>query len=333
MVRIEAARLVGWDSLLVTVLWQLRARLLADGGTLDDSGLPSSARRLLALAVNEAVVPPLPGRRSNPLAAIGNATIAGLAAIGAVTELLGGLLGGLANSLLPRSRRNQGGRMQAADLLDAVQRAGPSALPIVGLVNLLMGAILAFIGAAQLRRFGAQIFVSELVGLSLVRELAPVMTAIVLAGRTGGANAARLATMQGNEEIDALQVLGISERSFLVLPMTLSLVLTMPLLYFYACLIGMTGGALVAVIMLDLSPLAFASALVHVVPLSQFAFGAVKSMAFALLIGLVSCHVGLRAGRSAAAVGAAATRAVVVGIVGVIALDALFAVLADAIGL
>ncbi len=331
-VRVDAAALGSWDSLLIATLWQLRARMLADDRVLDEDGLPAPMRRLLALAANGAT-PPLPRScRLNPLAALGHATLSGLGALGAVTGLLGSLLGGLSGGLLPRGRR-PGARMQGGDLLDAVRRAGPSALPIVGVVNLLMGAILAFIGASQLRRFGAQSFVGELVGLSLVRELASVMTAIVLAGRTGGANAARLATMQGNEEIDALRVLGISERITLVLPMTLSLVLTMPLLYLYACLIGMVGGGLVAVGMLGIAPSEFAAALARAVPLDQFAFGAVKSATFALLIGLVSCHIGLGAGRSAAAVGEAATRAVVAGIVGIIAADAVFAVLADALGL
>ncbi len=331
-IRIDAASLGPWDSLLIATLWQLRKHLLADNRVLDETGLPSPMRRLLALAANGATTPPPRTRRWNPVAALGRATLSVLAAVGAVTELLGSLLAGFWGGLLPRGR-HPGARMQGGDLLDAVQRAGPSALPIVGVVNLLMGAILAFIGAAQLRRFGAQSFVGELVGLSLVRELASVMTAIVLAGRTGGANAARLATMGGNEEIDALRVLGISERVTLVLPMTLSLVLTMPLLYLYACLIGMIGGGLVAVGMLGISPTAFATALARAVPLDQFAFGAVKSAAFALLIGLVSCHIGLRAGRSAAAVGEAATRAVVAAIVGIIATDAVFAVLADALGL
>ena len=332
-IRIDTASLGSWDSLLIATLWQLRKRLLADNRVLDETGLPPPMRRLLALAANGATTPlPRTRRRWNPLAALGRATLSALAAVGAMTELLGSLVGGFWAGLLPRGRR-PGARMQGGDLLDAVQRAGPSALPIVGVVNLLMGAILAFIGAAQLRRFGAQSFVGELVGLSLVRELASVMTAIVLAGRTGGANAARLATMGGNEEIDALRVLGISERVTLVLPMTLSLVLCMPLLYLYACLIGMIGGGMVAVGMLGISPGAFATALAHAVPLDQFAFGAVKSAAFALLIGLVSCHIGLRAGRSAAAVGEAATRAVVASIVGIIATDAVFAVLADALGL
>lgn len=327
--RFEIDGLAGWDSLLVATLWRLRDLTQADGIVLEEAGLPPSARRLLALAASGRPPPPPGHRRPNPLRAIGSATLGGLAAVGAGAELAAGTVAALAGSLRPRSRHT---RMQGGDLLDAVYRAGPSALPIVGVVTLLLGAILAFIGAVQLRKLGAEIFVGQLVGLSLVRELAAVMTAIILAGRTGGANAARLATMQANEEIDALRVLGISEQTYLVLPMTLSLVLTMPLLYLYACLIGMTGGALVATTMLDLSPLAFASALAHAVPLSQFVFGLVKSVAFATLIGLVSCRIGLDAGRSAAAVGQAATKAVVAGIVGVIVLDSAFAVGANAFG-
>ncbi len=327
--RFDSSGLQEWDSLLIAVIWQLRRRTRTDRIVLDERGLPPSARRLLALAADDGPPAPRPRATANPLALLGAATLSGLAATGAVTGLLGRLTGGLLAGLLPRSRRT---RMQPADLLEAMQQAGPSALPIVGVVNFLMGAILAFIGAVQLRRFAAEVFVGELVGLSLVRELASVMTAIVLAGRTGGANAARLATMQGGEEIDALRVLGISEATYLVLPMTLSLVLTMPLLYLYACLIGMAGGAFVATAMLGMSPVAFALSLARAVPLEQFAFGATKSVAFALLIGLVSCHIGLGAGRSAAAVGTAATRAVVASIVGIIAIDALFAVVGDALG-
>ncbi|WP_419728523.1 MlaE family ABC transporter permease [Lichenicola sp.] len=333
-VRFDTDGLLDWDSLLVATVWRLRDMAQAASLALDEGGLPPSAQRLLALA-GPAIAAPGPGtRRTNPLQAIGTATLGALAAVGAGAELAAGAVAALADTLVPRTLwpSNRRTRMQGGDLLDAVYRAGPSALPIVGVVTLLLGAILAFIGAVQLRKLGAEIFVSQLVGLSLVRELAVVMTAIILAGRTGGANAARLATMQANEEIDALRVLGISEQTYLVLPMTLSLVLTMPLLYLYACVIGMAGGALVATTMLDLSPLAFATALAHAVPLSQFVFGLIKSVAFAALIGLVSCRIGLDAGRSAAAVGQAATKAVVASIVGVIVLDSAFAVGANAFG-
>jgi phospholipid/cholesterol/gamma-HCH transport system permease protein len=154
-----------------------------------------------------------------------------------------------------------------------------------------------------------------------------------MAGRTGGAYAARIATMQGNEEIDALQVIGIPVSDYLVLPSILALVFTMPFLYLYGCLVGMLGGFVVSFAMLNITGPGYLNETLKAVPLDQFAFGFVKSIAFAILIGVTSCQIGLKAGRSAADVGLAATRAVVTGIVGVIALDAIFAVLADAAGL
>ncbi len=201
------------------------------------------------------------------------------------------------------------------------------------MVNFLVGAILAFIGASQLSRFAASAYVADLVGLALVREMAPVMTAIIMAGRTGGAYAARIATMQGGEEIDALAVAGIPTVDYLVLPAVLSLTLTLPFLYLYGCLIGLLGGLIVAMTMLGITAQSYLQETLAAVPLNRFVFGFGKCIAFGLLIGVASCQIGLRAGRSAADVGAAATRAVVVGIVGVIALDAAFAVLANGAGL
>jgi phospholipid/cholesterol/gamma-HCH transport system permease protein len=154
-----------------------------------------------------------------------------------------------------------------------------------------------------------------------------------MAGRTGGAYAARIATMQGNEELDALKVVGIPIVDYILLPSILALVVTMPLLYLYGCLIGIVGGLLVAMLMLNITTVGYLHQTVEAVALSQFVFGFVKCIAFALLIGVTSCRIGLKAGRSAADVGTAATQAVVIGIVGVIALDAVFAVVANAIGI
>ena len=223
--------------------------------------------------------------------------------------------------------------IRAADLLADIRAAGPSALIIVSVVNFLIGAILAFVGAVQLRRFAADIFVANLVAVALVREMSAVMTAIVMAGRTGGAYAARIATMRGNEELDALEVVGIPVADYLILPSVLALVLTMPLLYLYGCLVGMLGGFVVAISMLDVTVLGFLNQTIDAVPFDQFVFGFVKTIAFAIMIGVTSCRIGLKAGRSAADVGVAATQAVVVGIVGVIAMDAVFAIIADAIGI
>ncbi len=265
--------------------------------------------------------------RFQPLRSLGDRTVGLLGAIGSIAFLAAGTV--RAASRLPAGRA----RMRRIDLLSNIRDAGPSALVIVGVVNILTGAILAFVGAVQLRKFAADIYVANLVGLALVREMAAVMTAIVIAGRTGGAYAARIATMQGNQEIDALTVIGIPVTDYLFLPAILGLVVTVPFLYLYGCLIGMFGGFVVAVSMSRVTPAGYLHQTLAAVPLGQFGFGFVKSVAFALLIGVTSCHIGLSAGRSAADVGHAATRAVVIGIVGVIALDAVFAVFAEMAGI
>ncbi|NVN41667.1 MlaE family ABC transporter permease, partial [Ameyamaea chiangmaiensis] len=224
------------------------------------------------------------------------------------------------------------GGMRRVDFLSDIRAAGPQALLIVSVVNVLIGAILAFVGAVQLRKFAADIYVANLVGLACVREMSAVMTAIIMAGRTGGAYAARIATMQGNEEIDALEVFGIPTSGYLLLPAVSSLMLMMPLLYLYGCAVAMIGGFVVTAAMLDVTALSYWHQTISAVSLDQFVFGFCKTVFFAALIGITSCRIGLLAGRRAADVGIAATRAVVVGIVGVIALDALFAVFADVVG-
>ena len=222
---------------------------------------------------------------------------------------------------------------RAIDVFQIVCDAGAGALGIVAIVNGLIGAIMAFVGAVQLQRFGAGIYVANLVGIAVVREMAAIGTAIVMAGRTGGAYAAHLATMQGNEEVDALQVLGIRIFDFLVLPRIAALVTMMPLLYLYGCAVGLFGGFIVSLATLDLTPALFLEQLQGAVALKQFEIGLAKSVVFGALVALAGCHIGLKAGRSAADVGRAATAAVVAGIVGIIALDAVFAVCTNALGI
>jgi phospholipid/cholesterol/gamma-HCH transport system permease protein len=317
-----------WDSGLIEFLWDAKRAAIEAGLGVDTTGLPASARKLLGLLPDRLDQPkPTRRRRSNPLDWLGGQTIALLTELGAVSTLLAATSSGAILALSGRAR------MRWVDLLGNISDAGPSALLIVSVVNFLIGAILAFVGAVQLRKFAADIYVANLVGLALVREMAAVMTAIVMAGRTGGAYAARIATMQGNEEIDALQVIGIPVSDYIVLPSILALVFTMPALYLYGCLVGMLGGFVVSIAMLDVTGAGYLTQTLDAVPLDQFGFGFVKSIAFAILIGVTSCQIGLKAGRSAADVGMAATRAVVTGIVGVIALDAVFAVLADVVGL
>jgi len=224
-------------------------------------------------------------------------------------------------------------RMRATDLMTAMSNAGVAALPVVALVNILVGGIIAFVGALELRRFGADIYIANLVGFAEVREMAPIMTAIVMSGRTGSAYAAEIATMQGTEELDALRVIGISVDEYLVLPRVTALSFMMPLLNLYAAAIGILGGFLVAILMLHISAQTFIEQVRGAVGITEIAYAIVKSIAFGAWIGIVSCRIGLRAGRSSSDVGRAATTASVAGIVGVIVLDALFAICANSLNI
>ena len=317
-----------WDTGLIEFLWDASRAAQAAGVTLQQDTLPAPVRKLLGLLPGAPAVPQPPPRwRFRPLFGLGGAIIGMFTETGILTTLLANTGRGAFALAAGRARIRPG------DLLGNVWDAGPSALIIVGVVNFLIGAILAFVGAAQLRKFAADAYVANLVGLALVREMAAVMTAIVMAGRTGGAYAARIATMEGGEEIDALRVFGIPVSDYILLPSILALVFTMPLLYLYGCLIGMLGGLVVAGAMLNITVAGYLHQTLDAVPLDQFVFGFCKSIAFAVLIGVTSCRIGLKAGRSAADVGLAATSAVVTGIVGVIALDAVFAVIADTVGI
>jgi phospholipid/cholesterol/gamma-HCH transport system permease protein len=322
----DASRLGRWDSSLLVFLSLLRQQAAERGATFDQAGLPTSARELLDLLPGKAPSTTAPIPRVMLLERVGRASVAGWTESAAFVTLVGETILRLGAAARGRAR------MRGVDLLACMYDTGLAALPIVMVVNVLVGAILAFVGAVQLRRFGADVYVANLVGVSVVREMAAVMTAIVLAGRTGGAYAAEIATMQSSEEIDALSAIGIPVGDYLVLPRVCALTAMTPLLYLYGSAFGVLGGFVVGIGMLDLSARSFATQLVAAVGGSQIVFGFVKSIAFGALIAIVGCRIGMKAGRSAIAVGRAATTAVVVGIVGVIALDAVFAVCANAVG-
>ena len=211
-------------------------------------------------------------------------------------------------------------------------QASVQALPIVWVVNALVGAIMAFVGAVQLQKFGAGLYVADLVGISVCREMAALITAVVMSGRTAASFAAELATMRAQEEIDALHVLGLEPMRELVVPRVLVLLALMPLLFFHACVAALVGGLVVATLMLDLNSVVYAQRLMVATSPVHLWMGLGKATVFGAWIGMAGCHAGLQAQRSAAGVGEAATRAVVRGIVGVIALDAVFAVVANAMG-
>jgi phospholipid/cholesterol/gamma-HCH transport system permease protein len=326
---VETGEVARWDSALAIFIRDLGLRLQDEGITLDPAGLPAPLRGLLDLAASAPKAPAADpaAPRPNVFARIGARAIhRGRAALDVLT-----LLGEVAIAAFALLR----GRAQVrfVDVLQLMREAGAAALPITTVVNLLIGGILAFIGAVQLQQFGAAILVADLVGIAMAREMSAVMTAIVMAGRTGGAYAAHIATMQGNEEVDALTTFGIAPVEYLILPRVVALTLMMPLLYAYACAIGLFGGFIVGTSVLNLSPGAYITETKGALNLTQFALGFIKSACFGALIAVAGCHLGIRAGRSAADVGRAATSAVVVGIVGIIVIDTVFALITNFMGI
>ncbi len=220
-----------------------------------------------------------------------------------------------------------------SDLLVVMQDCGARSLPIVSLISLLVGMIFAFVGAVQLSAFGAQIYVASLVGIAIVRVMGAIMTGIIMAGRTGSAFAVHLGTMQANEEIDALVTLGINPIEFLVLPRVLALSLMMPLLCLYADFMGVLGGLAVGVFMLDLNVMEYLSMTRKALQFKDFWIGLFHSAVFGVLVALVGCLRGLQCERNAAAVGEAATSAVVNGIVNIIAATAIITVICNILGI
>jgi phospholipid/cholesterol/gamma-HCH transport system permease protein len=325
-VRVEMPASRHWSTPDAAFFARLLAEVEAPGRKVELKGLPPELEKLLALA--RGARPPV-AAASAGRSGIGERV--GLAALHvaddarALVTLLGEVV-----LLLPRLLAGRA-KMRRAELIEVLAESSSRALPIVAVVSLLMGAILAFVGAVQLKAFGAGIYVANLVGIASVRELTPILVAIVLAGRTGASFAARLATMQSNEEVDALTAIGVSPVEFLVLPRVIALGLLMPLLYIYGCGFALLGGMAVAMPVLDVSAAAYVEQTQHAIAGAHFAIGALKALVFGGLVALIGCHHGLRAPRSAAGVGAATTSAVVSSIIGVIALDAVFAVCANAL--
>lgn len=211
-------------------------------------------------------------------------------------------------------------------MVNHMERTGLDALPIVGLLSFLIGVVIAFQGADQLRRFGADVFVVNLLGISVLREMAILLTAIIVAGRSGSAFTAEIGTMKVNEEVDAMQTLGLDQIEVLVLPRTFALVLTLPLLAFYADIMGLAGGCLMSLVTLDISLTQFLKQLQSAVPIQHFWVGLIKAPVFAFVIAMVGCYEGLNVARSAESVGRLTTKSVVEGIFLVIVLDAAFSI-------
>lgn len=318
----EPADLGWWDSSLVTFVHSLAAFAAARGIAVDTSALPAGARKLvaLALAVEPRVHAPLP--QDDALTArVGRMALRAWGTAGDATSFLGETVVAFVTFLRGRAR------LRRAELIHAFEATGVAALGIVALINFLIGAVLAFVGAVQLQQFGATIYVASLVAIGVTRELGALMTGIVMAGRTGASFAAVLGTMTVNEEVDALSTMGFRPTEFLVLPRVLATALMMPALVAYADLLGLLGGMFVGVSVLDLGAVEYLRLSRDSLPLRHVLIGLGKGVAFGIVVALTGCYYGLRCGRSAAAVGEAATKAVVMGIILVVVVDAVFTVL------
>jgi phospholipid/cholesterol/gamma-HCH transport system permease protein len=217
-------------------------------------------------------------------------------------------------------------RLPAGSLFAHAAEMGAGALPIVGLLSLLLGTTLAFQASVQLEQFGANVYVADLVGFAMVREFGPLITAVILTGRTGAAIAAELGTMRVREEVDALRAMGIGPIRFLVVPRVAALTAVQPALTLLSMFIGAVGGMIIAVALMDLTPVIFWERLIDRVRLTDFGHGLGKSLVFAWIIGLVGCYRGLRTSGGPASVGHATTRTVVTSIFLIILVDALFAI-------
>jgi phospholipid/cholesterol/gamma-HCH transport system permease protein len=321
--------LASWDSGLLTFLINLGVICSRQNLSLHREGLPAGAQRLLALA---AAVPEKKDARQAEervsfLASLGNQTVDLVRSAGDMLEFLGDTV--LAVLRLLRGKA----QYRPSDLGLIMQAVSAQALPIVSLICFLVGLILAFIGAIQLKLFGAQIYVADLVGIAMVRLMAAIMTGIVMAGRTGGAFAAQLGTMQVNQEIDALKTLGISPMEFLVLPRMLALAVMMPLLCLYANVMGILGGMVVGVGMLNIGLVQYYDETAKAVNLWNLGIGLFSGLVFGVIVALAGCMRGMQCGRSASAVGDAATSAVVTAIVGIILSTAVITILCNFLGI
>lgn len=317
-----------WDSSLLALLRRLQ-RLAAERRLqLRWLELPDGVERLLQMSSAHPIQPSaVSQRRGGPLTRLGLLAMTLFTSLVNAATFLGETCLALAN--LPRGRT----RMRAGDFWLALQQCGPGALPIVALIATLVGLILAFVGAAQLEAFGAQLYIANMVAIGMTREMGALMTAVIMAGRTGAAYAAELGSMQANEEIDALKTFGFPPLELLVLPRLLALLLAMPLLCAFADALGILGGFVIGAGLFDISAAQYLNQSLEMLSLTDFLLGIFKSLVFAVLIGLIGCHYGLASGRNAQAVGQATTRAVVSIIVALVVSDALITLVCTQLGI
>ncbi|MBU0725384.1 MAG: MlaE family lipid ABC transporter permease subunit [Alphaproteobacteria bacterium] len=330
--RIDGGRLTQLDTAGAWLLVRLARRLEVQHGKVEFVNFdPSHATLLERVAEVEPEVEPLNAARPNGLttflARIGAATIG----VGTQARDLVGFLG-LAMITLGRSLK-QPHRFRLTALVSQIEKTGLDAMPIVGLLTFLIGVVLAYQGAETLRGFGAEIYTVNLLGVSILRELGILITAIIVAGRSGSAFTAQIGTMKVNQEVDAMQTMGLDPVEVLVLPRMLALIVTLPLLTFFANIMGLLGGGVICMVLLDISPDQYMRQLANTTDISHFWVGMIKAPFFAVIIALVGCFEGLRVSGSAESVGRLTTQSVVEAIFLVIIADAAFSILFQLMGI
>jgi phospholipid/cholesterol/gamma-HCH transport system permease protein len=322
-VSFDANAVAGWDSSLLALVDKIGQLCKERNIELDRTGLPDGVSRLLKLAET---VPEKEGARGSGVEP-GFVTEVGKEFLGFLTGVVDfvAFFGEVAIAL-GRFVRGKA-RFRTIDMMIAIQDCGAKAFGIVTLISFLVGVILAFMGAVQLEQFGAAIYVADLVGIGMVRDMGAMMTAIIMAGRTGAAFAAQLGTMKVTQEIDALTTMGVSPVEFLVMPRVIALFLMMPLLCVYSDFVGILGGATVSAAMLGVSMKSFFQETIHAVRFADVMGGVAKATVYGVIVAVAGCLRGMQSGNSSSAVGDAATAAVVTGIVYIVVACGVFAVI------
>jgi phospholipid/cholesterol/gamma-HCH transport system permease protein len=325
----ETGELEGWDSGLLIFLLSVVELCNRRNIAIERDGLPPGVNRLFTLAT---AVPERQGARRSAVHVpfferVGSSAIDFWRSLLEMVAFIGETFSSFIRLFTGRAR------FRGSDMMIILQECSAEALPIVSLISLLVGLILAFVGAIQLEMFGAQIYVADLVGIGMVRAMGAIMTGIILAGRTGASFAASIGTMQVNEEIDALQTTGVSPMDFLVLPRVLALSIMMPLLTVYADLMGILGGLIVGVFGLDLSAMEYYQETKKAIGLTNVWIGLFSGFVYGVLVAMAGCMRGMHCGRSASAVGDATTSAVVTSIVSIVVATAVITVLCNILGI
>lgn len=316
-------RLGDWDSGVIVVTARLVALARERKIEVDDSRLPEGVRNLTGLALE---VPPNTGAQRKKKEASALEKIGGF--VLAIPQTGHNVLDFIGEVVLSFGRLFSGrSSCTAANIWLSVQESGVEALPIVSLISVLVGLILAFVGVIQLSMFGAEIYVSSLVAVGMTRIMGAIMTGIIIAGRTGASYAAVIGTMQVNEEIDALTTLGVAPSDYLVMPRILALTAMTPMLVLYSDFMGIMGGFIVGVGVLGLDPMEYYTFTQKGFSLNNLWVGLVHGAAYGLIIAITGCYQGLRSGRNAEAVGRATTSAVVYSIVGIVLATAVLTIL------